>query len=146
MKSAKTMRKAPKHLGDLAKQMWVIVTTYLDRADAPVQDIDDNLIELYCTQFEIYRTAYESIKKDGIQTEIWKSVQNSAGEVIGKDFQGYRRNPATAIADGALKQLSVVGGQLGLSPKSRAELANLGNSAAAVDVKAALGDLLGGKS
>jgi P27 family predicted phage terminase small subunit len=82
-------------------------------------------VELYCTQYEIYRKAYQSIIDDGIQTKIFDSLQDSTGAIVGKDFVGYKRNPATQVYNDSLKQLNAVGEQLGLSPKGRAEMAKI---------------------
>lgn len=101
-----------------------MIVPYL-KTHADLDNVDQNLVEMYCTQYGIYRTAYDSIKEDGIQSKIYKTVQNSAGEAIGKDFQGFRRNPSTSIYNDALKQMVSLGAQLGLSPKSRADLAAL---------------------
>lgn len=44
------------------------------------------------------------------------------GEKIGEDFAGYKKNPAVDIMKNANTQLTSIGLQLGLSPKSRQEL------------------------
>ena len=137
----------PKYLGRIAAAMWRKIVPFLIDQGKDVRRVDSGLVEMYCTQYEIYRNAYKSIKEDGPQQRQEKSIQNNRGEVIGKDFIGYRRNPATSIYNDALKQLTAVGAQLGLSPKSRAELAaTVGDGAqnGAVDVKQALKDMLGG--
>ena len=107
-------------------------------AQSSVNRIDANLVEMYCSQYGIYRDAYQSIQKDGIQSPIYKTVQNSMGDKIGTDFVGFKRNPATTIYNDALKQLTAVGSELGLSPKSRADLMNLGSGddTGGVDLKA----------
>lgn len=135
----------PRFFNKYAKQMWKIIVPYL-KANADLLTVDKNLIEMYCTQYGIYRTAYDSINKDGIQSEIWKTVQNSAGEAIGTDFVGYKRNPATTIYNDALKQLVTLGAQLGLSPKSRAELSQISAPANTEDTLASIKELFGGKS
>nr|WP_262316487.1 phage terminase small subunit P27 family [Lacticaseibacillus parakribbianus] len=137
----------PKYFGRIAAATWRRIVPFLMVQGHDVRRIDQSLVEMYCTQYEIYRKAYESIKKNGAQTEAYRSVQNNRGEVIGKDFLGYKRNPATSIYNDALKQLASVGAQLGLSPKSRAELAELVGSTSPsgdVDVGKALKNLLGG--
>ena len=116
--------RPPEHLGKIASAMWRKVVPFLE-AKAPVTRIDAGLVELYCTQYEIYRKAYQSIIDDGIQTKIFDSLQDSTGAIIGKDFVGYKRNPATQVYNDSLKQLNAVGEQLGLSPKGRAEMAKI---------------------
>ena len=44
------------------------------------------------------------------------------GKVIGKDFVGWKKNPAVGRLKDATQMLNTIGIQLGLSPKSRAEL------------------------
>ena len=87
-----------------------------------VQRIDVGLVEQYCANYEIYRNAYEDINENGIQVKIFHSLQDSTGKIIGKDFVGFRKNPAVATMKDAINQLNSIGIQLGLSPKSRQEL------------------------
>lgn len=116
--------RPPEHLGKIASAMWRKVVPFLE-TKAPVIRVDAGLVELYCTQYEIYRKAYQSIIDDGIQTKIFDSLQDSTGAIVGKDFVGYKRNPATQVYNDSLKQLNAVGEQLGLSPKGRAEMAKI---------------------
>lgn len=111
----------PAHLGDLASDCWHKIVPYLE-STSRVQRIDEGLVEQYCTEYEIYRLAYEDVGKNGIQTKLYRSVQNSMGEIIAKDFVGIRKNPAVTTMNDALKQLKSIGDQLGLSPKARQEL------------------------
>ena len=87
------------------------------------------MVEIYCTQYEIYRNAYKHIRENGEVQAIYKSVQNYEGEVVGKDFIGYKRNPMTSIYSDAIKNLAKIGSELGLSPKSRAELMEISDNA-----------------
>lgn len=136
-------KRPPDHLGKVAAAMWRKVVPVLE-ANSPVKRIDMMLVEMYCSQYEVYRTAYDSIKEDGIQTPMFKSLQNSAGEIVGKVFVGYKRNPATSIFTDALKQLTSVGAELGLSPKSRADLMAIKDDDSGVDTAAEIKKLLGG--
>ena len=111
----------PKHLGNLAGRCWRKIIPFLESTKR-VERIDSGLIEMYCSQYEIYRNAYDSVKKDGSQTAIYKSIQNAAGEVIKEDFAGFRKNPAVNIMKDATTLMISLGSELGLSPKSRAEL------------------------
>lgn len=133
----------PTYLGRIAKAMWRRVLPVLEQQSV-IERIDANLVENYCSAYEIYREAYESIKKDGVQQAIYRSVQNSAGDVVGKDFMGYKRNPATAIYNDASKQMTAIGIQLGLSPKSRADLATIKAPDKKLDVVAEMKKFLGG--
>lgn len=88
--------------------------------------LDKNLVEMYASQYEIYRNAYEDIKENGQVTKVYKTVVNPVnGDVIAKDMTGYKRNPSTQIYSDAIKQLKSLGSELGLSPASRAELMQL---------------------
>ncbi|MDU0408385.1 hypothetical protein N42HA_01397 [Lactococcus lactis] len=80
---------------------------------------------MYCTQYEIYRNSYEHLKKHGEVQEIYKPVQDMTGEIIDRQFQGFKRNPMTQIYSDAIKNLTKIGSELGLSPKSRSELMEL---------------------
>ncbi|MCI1985311.1 MAG: phage terminase small subunit P27 family [Lactobacillus sp.] len=136
----------PAHLGAIAAAMWRKIVPFLEVRGSDVQRIDQNLVEMYCAQYEIYRKAYQSIRDEGAQVTITKSVQNSRGEIIGTDMVAIRRNPATSIFNDAVKQLTAIGGQLGLSPKSRAELADMvgdGSDTDGLDVAKALSRFMG---
>ncbi|MFT9469668.1 phage terminase small subunit P27 family [Leuconostoc pseudomesenteroides] len=120
--------RAPDYLGDLSSRLWRKVTVFLEENSA-VNRIDTNLVEMYCTQYEIYRNSYEHIKKNGEVQAIYKPVQDYEGNIIDKTFQGFRRNPMTNIYSDSIKNLTKIGSELGLSPKSRADLMELaGNS------------------
>lgn len=111
----------PKYLGLIAKAMWRKLVPVLSK-ETNARSVDGSLVEQFCTQYEIYRNAYDHIKENGAVTPIYKPVQNSAGEVLEHCFQGYKRNPMSIIYDAAIKNLTKIGSDLGLSPKSRAEL------------------------
>lgn len=114
-------RRPPDYLGRLAKSCWRKVVPFLESTKR-IQRIDTALVEQYCSEYEIYRQAYSDIQENGIQTKMFVSLQDSAGQIIGKDFAGYRKNPAVGTMNDALKQLKSIGSQLGLSPQARQEL------------------------
>ena len=62
------------------------------------------------------------LSENGIQVKIFSSLQDSSGKIVGKDFTGFRKNPAVATMKDAVNQLNSLGVQLGLTPKSRQEL------------------------
>ncbi len=93
-----------------------------------VNRIDSGLVEMYCTQYEIYRNAYKHVRENGEVQAIYKPVQDFEGTIIDKVFQGYKRNPMTNIYSDSLKNLAKIGSELGLSPKSRSELMDLSSS------------------
>ncbi|MDA5458949.1 Phage terminase, small subunit [Weissella confusa] len=95
-------------------------------ASNKIAPLDKNLVEMYASQYEIYRNAYEDIKENGQVTKVYKTVVNPVtGDVIANDMTGYKRNPSTQIYSDAIKQLKSLGSELGLSPASRAELMQL---------------------
>lgn len=114
----------PKYLGTEAKAVWRKIVPFLED-EGKVKRIDANLVEIYCTQYELYRDSYEHIRKHGEATAIYKSLQNSSGEIIGKDFVAWKKNPMVQINDSAAKAMIKVGAELGLSPKSRSDLMQL---------------------
>ncbi|MCM1235733.1 MAG: phage terminase small subunit P27 family [Ruminococcus flavefaciens] len=111
----------PHYLGTIASVCWRRIVPFLE-STGRVERIDVGLVEQYCVQYEIFRTAYDDYLENGLQSKIFTSVQNSKGEVIGKDFTGFRKNPAVAIIKDSTNQLNSIGLQLGLSPKGRQEL------------------------
>ena len=102
----------PGYLGNLARACWRKIVPYLESTDR-VQ---------YCMQYEINRLAYADIQENGIQAKLFSSLQDSSGKIIGKDFVGYRKNPAVGTMNDSNKQLNAIGIQLGLTPKGRQEL------------------------
>lgn len=114
----------PKYLGAEAKAAWRKIVPFLE-AEGKVQRIDANLVEIYCTQYELYRKSYDHMKKYGEAMAIYKSLQNASGEIIGKDFVAWKKNPMVQTNDAASKSLIKTGSELGLSPKSRSELLQL---------------------
>ena len=122
--SGRLSYQPPDHLGRTAKQIWRRVVLFLE-TQKPVERIDQTLVEMYCTQYEIYRNSYEHLKKHGEVQEIYKPVQDMTGEIIDRQFQGFKRNPMTQIYSDAIKNLTKIGSELGLSPKSRSELIEL---------------------
>ena len=111
----------PHYLGTLASACWRKIVPFLE-ATGRVERIDVGLVEQYCANYEIYRNAYQDIQDNGIQVKIFSSLQDSSGKIVGKDFTGFRKNPAVATMKDAVNQLNSVGIQLGLSAKSRQEV------------------------
>lgn len=113
--------RAPDYMSRQAQTTWRFLVGALGQIKE-LKPSDGKLIEMYCTQYEIYRNAYKHIRENGEVQGIYESVQNAAGEVIEKDFKGYKRNPMTQIYSDSIKNLNNIGKELGLSPKSRKEL------------------------
>lgn len=113
--------KPPHYLGTLASACWRKIVPFLE-ATGRVERIDIGLVEQYCANYEIYRNAYQDVQENGIQVKIFSSLQDSSGKIVGKDFTGFRKNPAVATMKDAVNQLNSLGVQLGLTLKSRQEL------------------------
>lgn len=112
----------PNYLGKVAKEVWRKIVPFLESTNK-VQRIDGLLVETYCTNYEIYKMAYEDVKENGIQQPILKPIQaQGSGEVLGEQFLGYKKNPAVATMKDAVDTLNKIAVQLGLTPKGRAEL------------------------
>ena len=112
----------PNHLGTVARETWRKIVPFLESTNK-VQRIDTFLVETYCTNYEIYKIAYEDIKQNGIQQELTKPIQaQGSGEILGEQSLGFRKNPAVATMKDAVDTLNRIGVQLGLTPKGRQEL------------------------
>ena len=112
----------PNHLGTVARETWRKIVPFLESTQK-VQRIDTFLVETYCTNYEIYKIAYEDIKQNGIQQEITKPIQaQGSGEILGEQSLGFRKNPAVATMKDTVDTLNRIGVQLGLTPKGRQEL------------------------
>ena len=112
----------PNHLGTVVRETWRKIVPFLESTQK-VQRIDTFLVETYCTNYEIYKIAYEDIKQNGIQQEITKPIQaQGSGEILGEQSLGFRKNPAVATMKDAVDTLNRIGVQLGLTPKGRQEL------------------------
>ena len=112
----------PNHLGTVAREVWRKIVPFLESTNK-VQRIDTFLVETYCTNYEIYKLAYEDIKQNGIQQEMKKLIQaQGSGEILGEQSMGFKKNPAVATMKDAVDTLNKIGIQLGLTPKGRQEL------------------------
>lgn len=112
----------PNHLGTVAREVWCKIVPFLESTNK-VQRIDTFLVETYCTNYEIYKIAYEDIKQNGIQQEMKKPIQaQGSGEILGEQSLGFKKNPAVATMKDAVDTLNKIGVQLGLTPKGRQEL------------------------
>ncbi len=117
----------PNYLGTVAREIWRKIVPFLESTQK-VERIDTFLVETYCTNYEIYKLAYEDIKENGIQQEIKKPVQaQGSGEILGEQSLGFKKNPAVATMKDAVDTLNKIGVQLGLTPKGRQELLEIAN-------------------
>ena len=112
----------------MAREVWRKIVPFLENTNK-IQRIDTFLVETYCTNYEIYKLAYEDIKENGIQQEIRKPIQSpGSGEILGEQSMGFKKNPAVATMKDAVDTLNRIGVQLGLTPKGRAELLTIAGS------------------
>ncbi len=112
----------PNYLGTVARETWRKIIPFLESTQK-VERIDTFLVETYCTNYEIYKLAYEDIKENGIQQEIRKPIQSpGSGEILGEQSMGFKKNPAVVVMKDATETLNKIGIQLGLTPKGRKEL------------------------
>lgn len=112
----------PNYLGTVARETWRKIIPFLESTQK-VERIDTFLVETYCTNYEIYKLAYEDIKENGIQQEIRKPIQSpGSGEMLGEQSLGFKKNPAVVVMKDATETLNKIGIQLGLTPKGRKEL------------------------
>lgn len=112
----------PNYLGTVAREIWRKIVPFLESTQK-VGRIDTFLVETYCTNYEIYKMAYEDIKQNGIQQEMKKPIQaQGSGEILGEQSLGFKKNPAVATMKDAVDTLNRIGVQLGLTPKGRQEL------------------------
>ncbi|MCY7173666.1 phage terminase small subunit P27 family [Streptococcus gallolyticus] len=112
----------PNYLGTVAREIWRKIVPFLESTQK-IERIDTFLVETYCTNYEIYKIAYEDIKQNGIQQEMKKPIQaQGSGEILGEQSLGFKKNPAVATMKDAVDTLNRIGVQLGLTPKGRQEL------------------------
>lgn len=103
---------------------------------------DRALVESYCFNYQLLRTAYDNIQENDIQYPLYRIVMTPKGDIIDPHhFEGYKPNPSVKTLDSASSKLDSLGKQLGLSPASRAELAKLPDNS---DGDVSIADLLSG--
>ena len=120
----------PNYLGTVAREIWRKIVPFLESTQK-VERIDTFLVETYCTNYEIYKIAYEDIKQNGIQQEMKKPIQaQGSGEILGEQSLGFKKNPAVATMKDAVDTLNKIGVQLGLTPKGRQELMEIASEQA----------------
>ncbi|MGX6472101.1 phage terminase small subunit P27 family [Pediococcus pentosaceus] len=116
---------APSYLKGTAKYMWTRIVPLL-RESGKTSDLDRTLVEAFCINYQQMRDAYKSIQEDGQSKAVYKTtVSPTTGKVLGHDFAGFKRNPASQIIDSTSKNLRSIANGLGLSPQSRTDLLNL---------------------
>ena len=117
-------KSAPRHLGPIAAACWRQIVPYLI-STGKVERIDSHVVERYCIAYETYRKCYDDILQNGEKIEIIKDVQDNTGKVIDKVTTRIQANPMERLKKDASAEMTELGQQLGLSPKSRQELQQL---------------------
>lgn len=115
----------PKYLKSYARSMYSKLAPILNDKGYITQS-DAAILESFCINFQMLRTAYEDLQKNGQTKPAYRTVVDpTTGDVVAHDFTGYKRNPSTQIIDAATAKLNSLGQQIGLTPASRATFANL---------------------
>lgn len=117
----KLQKTPPAKLKNEAKQAYRELYPILNESGFIVQ-ADLHSVVLLCMQIQIYKQAYDNISKHGIETEIWESKQDSSGKIIGKDFKGFKANPAVRMLSDATSKVQSLSDDLGLVPAARSRL------------------------
>ena len=110
--------------GGVAAACWRQIVPYLI-STGKVERIDSHVVERYCIAYETYRKCYDDILQNGEKIEIIKDVQDNTGKVIDKVTTRIQANPMERLKKDASAEMTELGQQLGLSPKSRQELQEL---------------------
>jgi P27 family predicted phage terminase small subunit len=97
----------PEWLSDRAATMWKMVVPELLRENV-VAITDLHNVEAFCTAYDKWRMAEESVQQFGIV------VQSSQGSPM--------KNPALTAANESMRQMVTFGSMLGLDPASRTRL------------------------
>ncbi|WP_282803951.1 phage terminase small subunit P27 family [Secundilactobacillus kimchicus] len=128
-------KEPPSYLKGIARNMWRRIVPLL--LDNPiVNQQDKTLVEDFCVNYQLMRDAYIHVQENGQVSAVYHTTVSPVdGKVVAKDFVGYKRNPSTQIIDAASTKLKQVGAELGLSPKSRAELLQLGDDDSGGDIE-----------
>ena len=92
---------------EIAKEEWNRIVPELNKLGL-LTSVDKATLELYCTQYSIYRQALEKLDQEGLLT---KNIRN-----------GDKANPAAAIAREAAKIIKSVAVEFGFTPSSRGRI------------------------
>lgn len=115
----------PKYLKSYARSMYSKLAPILNDKGYITQS-DAAILESFCINFQMLRVAYEDLQKNGQTKPAYRTVVDpTSGDVVARDFTGYKRNPSTQIVDASTAKLNSLGQQLGLTPASRATFAKL---------------------
>ena len=105
-------KTAPKHLTGVASRLWTTLVPALNKLGY-ITVADKSTLEAFCINYSVMREAYENIKDVG-------AIYENSGR--------YYKNPATAVLNDATGKVKSLGGELGLSPSSRATLIDMASA------------------
>lgn len=97
----------PGWMGDYGRQLWETLAPMLCKEQI-ISATDIQNLEMYCSAYQQFRDAEDHIKKYTLV------VEGAMG--------GFIKNPAVTAKNEAIKQMSSIGGMLGLDPSSRQRL------------------------
>lgn len=120
---AELTKTPPKHIrGTKAGYAWAQIVPELLKMGY-VKALDKDVIILLCINIQLYKEAFESIAKDGLQQKIFETkIDPTTGNVISKDFCGWKKNPSVDIIQTATTKIESLSNKLGLSPTARASI------------------------
>ncbi|MGX6465684.1 phage terminase small subunit P27 family [Leuconostoc falkenbergense] len=121
-------KTAPKHLTGVASRLWTTLVPALNKLGY-ITVADKSTLEAFCINYSVMREAYENIKDVG-------AIYENGGR--------YYKNPATAVLNDATGKVKSLGGELGLSPSSRATLIDLASDDDGSLNADAIADMFGG--
>lgn len=119
----------PKHLTGVASRLWATLVPELNKLGY-ITVADKSTLEAFCISYSVMREAYDSIKEVG-------AIYMNDGRVI--------KNPATAVLNDATGKVKSMGGELGLSPSSRATLIDMASTDDGALTADDIGKMFGGK-
>lgn len=124
----KLQTSAPQALTGSARFLWTQLVPELNSLGY-VKQADKQTVEMLCINYQMLRDAYNDIKEHGQTKEVYRTVISPVtGEIVSRDFMGYKRNPSTQILDSATSKVKTLSESLGLTPASRASLLNISDT------------------
>lgn len=78
--------QAPKWLDVYGKKLWPKLANYLNK-NSKVLRADEYLLQQYCSSYDIYRRAYESVKRRSTTKMYKTTVSPVTGDVVAKILQ-----------------------------------------------------------
>lgn len=134
----------PWYLSRIAKNAYRAILPALLKSEI-VKQPDLTVVASLCVQVDIFRQAYNEIRKHGIQSAIYKPIISPNGDIIDPHcFVGYKKNPAVTTLSDSTAKIKQLSAELGLTPQSRVTLLNLGDDDDSGDVMADIAKVING--